>query len=124
MIDHVGIHARDFAKALRFYREALAPLGYVAQSVDEAAKSAGFGKPGAPFLWLDGNVVSGAKGGIHLAFAAQDRAAIQKFYEAAVAHGGKDNGKPGLRADYGSGYYAAFVVDPDGNNVEAVLHEG
>jgi catechol 2,3-dioxygenase-like lactoylglutathione lyase family enzyme len=123
MIDHVGIHARDFAKALRFYREALAPLGYVAQSVDEAAKSAGFGKPGAPALWLDGNASNGKVTGIHLAFLAPDRAAVARFYEAACQHGGKDNGKPGLRADYGPGYYAAFVVDPDGNNVEAVVHE-
>ncbi|HEY2512883.1 MAG TPA: VOC family protein [Polyangiaceae bacterium] len=124
MIDHVGIHARDFAKALRFYREALVPLGYVAQSVDEAAKSAGFGKPGAPLLWLDGNVKAGAQSGVHLAFAAESRAAVQGFHEAGLAHGGTDNGKPGLRADYGAGYYAGFLLDPDGNNVEAVFHEG
>jgi catechol 2,3-dioxygenase-like lactoylglutathione lyase family enzyme len=120
MIDHIGIHVRDFAKALRFYERALAPLGYVGQHVDEKAKSAGFGKPGAPALWLD----AASKGGpVHLAFIAESRDAVAKFHAAACANGGEDNGKPGLRADYGPGYYAAFVIDPDGNNVEAVLHE-
>jgi catechol 2,3-dioxygenase-like lactoylglutathione lyase family enzyme len=120
MIDHVGIHTRDFTKALRFYTDALAPLGYVAQHVDQNAKMAGFGKPGAPGLWLHGD---GKSGGVHLALVAADRASVQKFHEAALRCGGEDNGKPGLRDDYGPGYYAAFAIDPDGNNVEVVAHE-
>jgi catechol 2,3-dioxygenase-like lactoylglutathione lyase family enzyme len=120
MIDHIGIHSRDFGKALRFYTEALGPLGYVAQYVDEKAQGAGFGKPGEPALWLDGK---GKAGPVHLALVAPSREAVQRFHAAAVKNGGEDNGKPGIRADYGPGYYAAFVIDPDGNNVEAVLHE-
>jgi uncharacterized protein (DUF1330 family)/catechol 2,3-dioxygenase-like lactoylglutathione lyase family enzyme len=120
MFDHLSLRARDFHKSFAFYRTALAPLGFVAQSLDEAGKSAGFGRPGAPALWLaEGSPASSA----HIAFAAADRAAVDKFFAAALDAGGTDNGKPGIRADYASDYYAAFVVDPDGNNIEAVCHE-
>ena len=116
MFDHVTLKVSRFSKSAGFYRAALTPLGLEAQ-IDEAAKSAGFGPKGSVGLWL---AEAPGAGPVHLAFKAGDRAAVAKFYEAAMAAGGKDNGKPGLRADYGPGYYAAFVIDPDGNNLEAV----
>jgi catechol 2,3-dioxygenase-like lactoylglutathione lyase family enzyme len=117
MFDHVSLKVSRFSKSLAFYRAALAPLGLEAQQVDEAGKSAGFGPRGSVGLWL----AEGQGGGtIHLAFKAESRAAVARFFEAARAAGGKDNGKPGLRPDYSATYYAAFVLDPDGNNVEAV----
>jgi len=120
MFDHISLKVADFAKSLAFYRAALAPLGLTAEQVDEAGKSAGFGPPGALGLWI-GEGKSPL--GIHVAFRAPSRAAVRQFYEAAIRSGGKDNGKPGLRPDYSATYYAAFILDPDGNNVEAVTHE-
>src|SRR5262245_2715836 len=121
MFDHVGLDVRDFSKSLEFFTKALAPLGLVPQSVDEKARAAGFGPPGAPALWI--SVKPKAAGPMHLALVARDREAVKGFHAAAVAAGGRDNGPPGPRADYGAGYYAAFVLDPDGNNIEAVVHE-
>lgn len=117
MFDHVTIKVSDFEKSLGFYSAALAPLGYEAQYVDAAAKSAGFGPKGSPALWI---AVGAVTSQVHLAFKSAARPAVARFHEAALAAGGKDNGAPGLRADYGEHYYAAFVIDPDGNNVEAV----
>jgi len=117
MFDHVGLPVSDFAKSLSFYRAALEPLGYGLESHDAKSKSAGFGRPGAPQLWL-GEGRTGVA--LHLAFQANDRASVQRFHAAALAAGGKDNGKPGPRPSYGEMYYAAFVLDPDGYNVEAV----
>jgi catechol 2,3-dioxygenase-like lactoylglutathione lyase family enzyme len=119
MFHHVQISVRDFSKSLRFYSAALRPLGYTAQSVDEAAKSAGFGPPGKPQLWI--GVGSPSKGPVHIAFEARNPAAVQEFHVSALAAGGTDNGGPGPRPDYGPKYHAAFVIDPDGNNVEAVV---
>jgi catechol 2,3-dioxygenase-like lactoylglutathione lyase family enzyme len=119
MIHHIQISVRDFSKSLRFYSEALRPLGYTAQSVDEAGKSAGFGPAGTPRLWI--GVGTPSKGPVHIAFEARDAAAVQQFHASALAAGGKDNGGPGPRPDYGPRYHAAFVLDPDGNNVEAVV---
>lgn len=120
MFDHVSIKVSDFEKSLAFYRAILAPLGHEAQHVDSAGKSAGFGPKGSPALWIaEGKPKSHA----HLAFKSPGRAAVGHFHEAALGAGGKDNGQPGLRADYGDRYYAAFVLDPDGNNVEAVTFE-
>lgn len=116
MFDHVTLKVSRFSKSLAFYRAALAPLGLEAQQVDEAGKSAGFGPPGSVGLWL----AEGQGGPVHLAFKAADRAGVTRFYEAARAAGGKDNGKPGPRPDYSPTYFAAFVLDPDGNNIEAV----
>jgi catechol 2,3-dioxygenase-like lactoylglutathione lyase family enzyme len=117
MFDHVGITVRDFGQSVRFYQAALEPLGYRLESHDEKAASAGFGKPGAPQLWLNG----GAKpSSVHFALVAADRRAVDHFHAAALKAGARDNGPPGLRPDYGATYYAAFVHDPDGNNVEAV----
>ena len=120
MIDHISLQVASFAKALSFYSAALAPLGYVPQYVDEAAKSAGFGPNGDVRLWLAEGKPA-AK--VHLALRSPSRKAVGAFHAAAMRAGAGDNGKPGLRPDYGANYYAAFVFDPDGNNLEAVTHE-
>jgi catechol 2,3-dioxygenase-like lactoylglutathione lyase family enzyme len=117
MFDHVALKVRDLDAAVRFYTDALAPLGCMLCSNDET--SAGFGPPGEPALWLlraDGP----APAATHVAFRAGDRAAVDQFHKAGLAAGGRDHGAPGLRADYAPTYYAAFLLDPDGNNVEAV----
>ncbi len=119
MFDHLGINVTQFDRSVRFYEAVLAPLGYVLDSHDPAAASAGFGKKGAAQLWLN----KGKANGVHLAFSAKDRKQVDAFYAAAMELGGRDNGKPGIRKDYHPGYYAAFVLDPDGNNLEAVVHE-
>jgi len=119
MFHHIQISVRDFAKSLPFYTEALRPLGFVPQGVDEAGKSAGFGPPGAAALYI--GVGTPSNGPVHIAFQAPNKQAIAEFYKAALAAGGKDNGPPGPRADYSATYHAAFVIDPDGNNVEAVI---
>ena len=119
MIDHVSIQVSNFAKTLSFYTDALAPLGYVPQYVDENAKSAGFGPKGEPRLWIaEGKPPAKT----HLALRSPSRDAVAAFHSAALRAGGKDNGKPGLRPDYGANYYASFVFDPDGNNLEAVTY--
>lgn len=119
MFHHVQISVRDFAKSLRFYTSALRPLGYLPQSVDEKTRSAGFGPAGSPKFWI--GVGTPSKGPVHVAFEARDANAVADFHAAAVAAGGEDNGAPGPRPDYGATYHAAFVRDPDGNNVEAVI---
>jgi catechol 2,3-dioxygenase-like lactoylglutathione lyase family enzyme len=119
MFHHVQISVSDFAASLRFWRAALEPLGYVAQNVDETGKSAGFGPPGTVKLWI--GVGTPSKGPVHLALEAKDANAVKKFHAVAIAAGGRDHGAPGPRADYGPTYFAAFVLDPDGNNVEAVV---
>jgi catechol 2,3-dioxygenase-like lactoylglutathione lyase family enzyme len=116
MFDHIGLRVRDVGASARFYRAALAALGHEPAAQDEA--SAGFGPPGAPALWLVRSEETGR--GAHLAFRAGDRATVERFYKEGLRAGGRDNGAPGLRADYGPRYYAAFLLDPDGNNVEAV----
>jgi len=117
MYDHIGIKVGNLDASVRFYGAALAPLGYVLCSRDETG--AGFGPKDAPALWLYAH--RGSKGqGAHLAFSAPDHAAIKTFHSEGLKAGGKDNGKPGPRADYSPTYYAAFLIDPDGNNVEAV----
>jgi catechol 2,3-dioxygenase-like lactoylglutathione lyase family enzyme len=115
MFDHVGIRVSNVAVSACFYEAALAPLGCELCSQDAA--SAGFGPPGAPALWL---VQAPGSGGTHVAFRAADRSAVELFYKRGLEAGGRDNGAPGLRTDYGPSYYAAFLLDPDGNNVEAV----
>ena len=118
MFDHIGLKVKDVAASVRFYRAALAPLGHVVASQD--AQGAGLGPKGAPALWLYATT-GGAGAGSHLALQAPDRESVDRFHAAGLAAGGRDNGKPGLRADYSPTYYAAFLIDPDGNNVEAVF---
>ena len=115
MYDHIGLRVKDVEAARRFYRATLEALGLVED------KSGGFGPAGAPGLWL--HEEKHAAGGAHIAFRAQDREAVARFHAAGLEAGGKDNGKPGLRPDYSPCYFAAFLVDPDGNNVEAVCQE-
>ena len=111
MYDHIGLKVKNVDASARFYEAALAPLGLVRDG-------SGFGPKGAPALWLyEGG---GGASGTHVAFAAKDRAAVDGFHKAGLKAGGKQNGAPGLREDYSPTYYAAFLVDPDGNNVEAV----
>ena len=117
MYDHIGISVKDVEASVRFYKAALAALGHVLCSEDDA--SASFGPPGEPALWLYlGRGSAGAS--THVAFRAADRAAVDRFYAAGLEGGGRDHGRPGLRTDYSPSYYAAFLLDPDGNNVEAV----
>jgi catechol 2,3-dioxygenase-like lactoylglutathione lyase family enzyme len=117
MYDHVGLKVKDLDVSVRFYEAALAPLGHVLGPRD--AEGAGLGPRDAPALWL--GRATGARGpGVHLAFTAPDHAAVDRFHAAGLEAGGRDNGAPGPRPDYGPRYYAAFLFDPDGNNVEAV----
>jgi catechol 2,3-dioxygenase-like lactoylglutathione lyase family enzyme len=116
MYDHIGLHVKDLGASVRFYEATLRPLGHVLCSKDDSG--AGLGPDGAAALWLYPAKQAGSAA--HVAFQAPDRAAVDRFHAAGLAAGGRDNGKPGLRADYSPTYYAAFLVDPDGNNVEAV----
>lgn len=117
MFDHIGLQVKNLAASIRFYEAALAPLGFVLCSRDET--SAGFGPKDAPALWLYADS-KGKAMRTHVAFRADARTAVDQFYAKGIANGGSDNGKPGLRTDYSPTYYAAFLHDPDGNNVEAV----
>jgi len=121
MFNHITLKVSDFKKSLAFYRAVLAPLGYEEQSLDEAGKSVGFGPKGTPQLWLAEGKPHSI---VHVAFDARSRDAVKRFYGQALEAGGKDNGPPGVRADYAADYYAAFVMDPDGNNIEAVTFKG
>ncbi len=116
MFDHMGFAVPDFARSRAFYEAALAPLGITV--LREGEGWAAFGEGAHTGLWIG----SWGKppGGFHFAFTARDRAAVRAFYQAALAAGGKDNGPPGIREQYHKDYYAAFVFDPDGHNVEAV----
>jgi catechol 2,3-dioxygenase-like lactoylglutathione lyase family enzyme len=115
MFDHIGLRVKDLDAAARLYAVMLAPLGHVPGARD--ATYAGFGPKDRPALWLHADRKSG---GSHVALKAPDRAAVDAFHKAGVEAGAKDNGRPGVRADYAPDYYAAFLIDPDGNNVEAV----
>jgi catechol 2,3-dioxygenase-like lactoylglutathione lyase family enzyme len=119
MIDHIGINVTDLARSKAFYERALAPLGYVlVKTVEQFA--AGFGIAGKPDFWIGVGKVSDR---VHVAIRSKSRAEVNAFYEAALAAGGKDNGPPGMRTHYHENYYGAFVIDPDGHNIEAVCHE-
>jgi catechol 2,3-dioxygenase-like lactoylglutathione lyase family enzyme len=124
MLDHVGIEVSDYERSKAFYEAALAPLG-VELLMERQSASAGFGSETEigpkPYFWIHSRgrtVVSGA----HIAFGAADRDGVDAFHAAALAAGGSDNGAPGPRPIYHPGYYGAFVLDLDGNNVEAVCH--
>ncbi len=124
MIDHIGFPVSDYETSKAFYAKALAPLGYglvMEVPVNEMdAPAAGFGIGGNPDFWIGGE--GGVGNPVHVAITARDRAAVDAFYKAAIAAGGEDNGAPGLRPQYGANYYAAFVLDPDGHNIEAVCY--
>jgi catechol 2,3-dioxygenase-like lactoylglutathione lyase family enzyme len=115
MFDHIGLRVKDLDKSARLYAAMLAPLGYVPGARGEGY--AGFGDEGRPALWLH---LDKKGGGAHVALKAASRAAVDRFFAEGKKAGAKDNGAPGLRTDYAPNYYAAFLVDLDGNNVEAV----
>lgn len=124
MFDHIGIAVSDPAKSKAFYAQALAPLGIgvvmeVDASVGASGVHVGFGDEGKPSFWIG---TGAPQTGVHVAFAAPTRAAVRAFYDAALAAGGRDNGPPGLRTHYHPDYFGAFVLDPDGHNIEAVCH--
>jgi catechol 2,3-dioxygenase-like lactoylglutathione lyase family enzyme len=118
MIDHIGLGTSDFAASRAFFLKALQPLGVGV--VMEGDYGVGLGPSGKPAFWLHPSSVTPAP--LHLAFAAGNREQVREFHRAALAAGGKDNGPPGLRPHYHPNYYAAFVIGPDGHNVEAVCH--
>ena len=118
MIDHTGIGVSNIERSKTFYAAALAPLGYmVLMAFDDAA---GLGVAPKPDFWIGATKSPIAP--THIAFRADNRARVDAFYRAAIAAGGKDNGAPGLRPHYHQNYYGAFVLDPDGHNIEAVCH--
>jgi catechol 2,3-dioxygenase-like lactoylglutathione lyase family enzyme len=126
MIDHIGFAVSNYERAKAFYTQALAPLGYAlimevpGETNASGFPAAGFGADGKPDFWI------GAEGKlekpVHVAVVAKTRAAVDAFHKAALAAGGRDNGPPGLRPQYHANYYAAFVFDLDGHNIEAVCH--
>ena len=125
MIDHTGINVSDFGSSRKFYTNLLAPLGY--QLLHEfdtdgtgSATGAGFGVDGKPDFWIFQGEVNTPR--LHIAFRAETREVVEAFYDAALKAGGRDNGAPGLRPHYHPNYYGAFVLDPDGHNIEAVCH--
>ena len=119
MINHVSIGVRDLVRTKRFYEAALQPLGY--RCLSEASGSLGFGRDVVAF-WIsvvERPVVADKDSGLHFCFTAPTRNSVNAFHAAALGAGGRDNGKPGVRADYDPNYYAAFVIDPDGYRIEA-----
>ncbi|NOI26469.1 VOC family protein [Vibrio mediterranei] len=118
MIDHIGFSVSDFNKSNEFYSKALAPLGI--DKIVDLERASGFGKSGKPEFWLEKGAPQQPP--IHVAFTADTRKQVDQFYQVAIASGGKDNGSPGIRDRYHPNYYAAFIIDPDGHNIEAVCH--
>jgi catechol 2,3-dioxygenase-like lactoylglutathione lyase family enzyme len=123
VIDHLTIGVRDFERSRRFYATALEPLGFEELgSWSDAQREMSFGVEGADDFAISTEYEPG--GQVHVAFSADSRAEVDAFHAAALAAGGRDNGAPGERPEYSPGYYGAFVLDPDGHNVEAVFHGG
>jgi catechol 2,3-dioxygenase-like lactoylglutathione lyase family enzyme len=126
MIDHLGFSVSDIDRSKAFYDAALAPLGIALlmtaapEQTESGGTALGYGRDGVPFFWIGDNEAVGE--GLHVALTATNRAEVDAFHAAALAAGGRDHGAPGLRAHYGPNYYAAFVLDPDGANIEAVCH--
>jgi catechol 2,3-dioxygenase-like lactoylglutathione lyase family enzyme len=125
MIDHTGVFVSNFQASKQFYAKALAPIGYALLMEVSSAQTgrndaAGFGVPPKPDFWIG----SGSpKNSLHVAFRVSSRALVDAFHKAAISAGGRDNGAPGLRPHYHPNYYGAFVLDPDGHNIEAVCHD-
>lgn len=125
MIDHMGLQVSDLRKSKAFYQQTLAPLGYVllmelTKEQTGGFSGAGFGIAPKPDFWIGEGTPNQPP--IHVAFQAEDRATVDAFHQAGLAAGGRDNGAPGLRPQYHPNYYGAFVLDPDGHNIEAVFH--
>ncbi len=125
MIDHTGLNVSDYGRSKAFYLGALGAIGLglvreFPASATNSANVAAFGPPGKPEFWI----ISGTptRPPLHVAFRVKTRAEVDAFHQAALAAGGRDNGGPGLRAHYHPDYYGAFVLDPDGHNIEAVCH--
>lgn len=125
MIDHTGLNVSEYKKSIAFYLAALGPIGYkmimeFPQEGSSYPNVAGIGEPPKPDFWI----VEGQpnKPELHIAFRASTRSQVDQFYEAAIKAGGRDNGPPGLRPHYHPNYYGAFVLDPDGHNIEVVCH--
>ena len=126
MLDHTGLTVSDLNRSKAFYAAALQPLGIqllmeVTAEQTGAGAHAGFGAGGKAFFWIGDH--GSPCSGVHFAFTADSRVQVEQFYHAALKTGGRDNGKPGLRPHYHENYYGAFVLDPDGNNIEAVCHQ-
>jgi len=120
--DHVGLNVSDYEVSKQFYERTLAPLGYSVQMELAEWKTAGFGAEGvATDFWIGEREPRSAA--IHVAFQAPDRATVDAFHAAGLAAGGTDNGPPGIREEYHPTYYGAYILDPDGNNIEAVCHD-
>ncbi len=120
MLHHVSLVVGDYERCKAFYAAALAPLGYALR--EESDGWAGFGEGAHPGLWLHSGIA--VTRSLHVAFQARSREAVDAFHVAALAAGGQDNGPPALRPEYGDGYYAAYVLDPDERNVEVVAVSG
>jgi catechol 2,3-dioxygenase-like lactoylglutathione lyase family enzyme len=121
MLDHIGFGVSDYERSKAFYERALAPLG-LTMLMEPMPGVGGFGEGQKPFFWIDGRGSGGEKA-IHVAFAVESRETVDAFHAAALDAGGTDNGGPGVREIYHPTYYGAYVLDPDGNNVEAVCHK-
>lgn len=126
MIDHTGLQVSDPKKSRTFYDQALAPLGYkmmmeIPKEYTDGMVVLGYGVPPKPDFWMSEGTPN--KPLVHIAFRADNRQQVDLFYKAALAAGGKDNGAPGPRPHYHKDYYGAFVLDPDGHNIEAVCHD-
>jgi catechol 2,3-dioxygenase-like lactoylglutathione lyase family enzyme len=121
MYDHIGLRVKSLDESVRFYEGALETLGYELVTRDESY--AGFGPEGAAAFWLHAHPEGKRVGGVHVAFSAKSRRAVDAFHTEGLQAGGRDNGAPGVRMDYSPKYYAAFLQDPDGNNVEVVCAE-
>ncbi len=119
MIDHISLRVSDFQRSRTFYEKALAPLGYTLVFSNDKEQYAGFAGPDRERIWI-GHREGASHGYAHVAVLAKDRATVRKFYEVAMEAGGRDNGGAGPRPQYSPTYYGAFVLDPDGHNIEAV----
>jgi catechol 2,3-dioxygenase-like lactoylglutathione lyase family enzyme len=120
MLDHLGLNVTDYERSKTFYERALAPLG-IELLMEPVPDVGGFGDGGKPYFWV-GRRGRPAHEGVHVAFEAASREQVDAFHSAALEAGATDNGAPGIREIYHPEYYGAYVLDPDGNNVEAVCH--
>jgi len=127
MLDHIGLHVSDFTRSRAFYQQVLATLGHrlvmeIGRAETGGYEGAGFGPGEAPHFWIGQAPDARPTSGAHVAFRAASPAQVDAFHAAALVAGGRDNGAPGLRPHYHPGYYGAFILDPDGHNIEAVFH--